>query len=218
MPRFESSGCSPNGALGERNANCSHNLKVANPARLVPLTLSGGSDAKRRWGDGTEKWNTFQSAPQRGPGAAPRHAFGSFRRETKGTPGVGRVGPPIGGAQRRALPSSHWWVLGLSAPAKKTEGSRSTPFTYTPKRTKSCIPTCNRQGKNLPSAGKNLRCAVAETRIGHAIMAQQKSEGIFPRFFAAYSKFSGAFDIPSHSRAPCCGCAWRSRLRRFPAG
>ena len=69
---------------------------MANPARLVPLTLSGGSDAKRRWGDGTEKWNTFQSAPQRGPGAAPRHAFGSFRRETKGTPGVGRVGPLVG--------------------------------------------------------------------------------------------------------------------------
>ena len=102
-------------------------------------------------------------------------------------------------------------------PCKAPEGDRSPPSTYTPKRTKSCTPTCNRQGKNLPSAGKNLRCAVAETRIGRAIMAQ-KSEGIFPRFFAAYSKFSGAFDIPSRSRAPCCGCAWRSRLRRFPAG
>ena len=188
MPRFENSRCFLDGALRERNANCPHHLKVANPARLVPLTLSGGSDAKRRWGDGTEKWNTFQSAPQRGPGAAPRHAFGSFRRETKGTPGVGRVGPPIGGAQRRALPSSHWWVLGLSAPAKKTEGSRSTPFTYTPKRTKSCTPTCNRQGKNLPSAGKNLRCAVAETRIGRAIMAQQKKRGKIPSLFCCIFK------------------------------
>ena len=194
LPRhgLKAAGVSSMGASGEKNANCSHNLKVANPARLVPLTLFGGSDAKRRWGDGTEKWNTFQSAPQRGPGAAPRHAFGSFRRETKGTPGVGRVGPPIGGAQRRALPSSHWWVLGLSAPAKKTEGSRSTPFTYTPKRTKSCIPTCNRQEKICAAQQQSWR---------------QKSEGIFPRFFAAYSKFSGAFDIPSRSRAPCCGCA-----------
>ena len=34
--------------------------------------------------------------PQGGPGAQPRHAFGSFRRETKGTPGVGRVGPLVG--------------------------------------------------------------------------------------------------------------------------
>ena len=36
-PRFESSGCFLHGALRERNANCPHNLKVANPARLVPL-------------------------------------------------------------------------------------------------------------------------------------------------------------------------------------
>ena len=217
MPRFENSRCFLDGALRERNANCPHHLKVANPARLVPLTLSGGSDAKRRWGDGTEKWNTFQSAPQRGPGAAPRHAFGSFRRETKGTPGVGRVGPPIGGAQRRALPSSHWWVLGLSAPAKKTRGAAVPPSPIPRNEQKVASQRATIKQKNLPSAGKNLRCAVAETRIGRAIMAQ-KSEGIFPRFFAAYSKFSGAFDIPSHSRAPCCGCAWRSRLRRFPAG
>ena len=36
-PRFKSSRCFPDGASGERNANCSHHLKVANPARLVPL-------------------------------------------------------------------------------------------------------------------------------------------------------------------------------------
>ena len=204
------------GASGEKNANCFTVSKWQIPLPLVaPSPFEGVRLAAG--GAGAKSETLFARSPSGGPGAAPRHAFGSFRRETKGTPGVGRVGPPIGGAQRRALPSSHWWVLGLSAPAKKTEGSRSTPFTYTPKRTKSCTPTCNRQGKNLPSAGKNLRCAVAETRIGRAIMAQ-KSEGKFPRFFAAYSKFSGAFDIPSHSRAPCCGCAWRSRLRRFPAG
>ena len=153
-PRFESSGCSPNGALGERNANCSHNPKVANPARLVPLTLSGGSDAKRRWGDGTEKWNTFQSAPQRGPGAAPRHAFGSFRRETKGTPGVGRVGPPIGGAQRRALPSSHWWVLGLSAPAKKNRGEPQYPLHLYPETNKKLHPNVQPARKKSPLRGE----------------------------------------------------------------
>ena len=38
------------------------------------------------WGD--------DNAPQAGSrGGGPWHAFGSFRRETKGTPGVGRVGP-----------------------------------------------------------------------------------------------------------------------------
>ena len=68
-------------------------------------------------------------------------------------------------------------------PCKAPEGDRSPPSTYTPKRTKSCTPTCNRQGKNLPSAGKNLRCAVAETRIGRAIMAQQKKRGKIPSLF-----------------------------------
>ena len=37
-----------------------------------------------------------RSVPLGGPGAQPRHAFGSFRRETKGTPGVGRAGPLVG--------------------------------------------------------------------------------------------------------------------------
>ena len=160
----------------------------------------------------------FSRPPNGVQGQRPWHVFGSFRRETKGTPGVGRVGPPIGGAQRRALPSSHWWVLGLSAPAKKPRGAAVPPSPIPRNEQKVASQRATIKQKNLPSAGKNLRCAVAETRIGRAIMAQQKSEGKFPRFFAAYSKFSGAFDIPSHSRAPCCGCAWRSRLRRFPAG
>ena len=146
-PRFESSGCSPNGALGERNANCSHNLKVANPARLVPLTFSGGSDAKRRWGDGTEKCSTFQSAPQRGPGAAPRHAFGDFRRETKVTrvPSMARPcsrGAPPRGECRGAAPLAYRATQG-PPPLQSPRGGPQSPSTYTPKRTKSCIPTCN---------------------------------------------------------------------------
>ena len=67
---------------------------------IPPLSQSGksvwdrgtnpfwGERRARRWGD--------DNAPQRGPGAQPRHAFGSFRRETKGTPGVGRAGPLVG--------------------------------------------------------------------------------------------------------------------------
>ena len=46
----------------------------------------------------------------RGPGAQPRHAFGSFRRETKGTPGVGRVGPLVG--------------AGAASPARALRGGR----------------------------------------------------------------------------------------------
>ena len=43
--------------------------------------------------------------PSGGPGAQPRHAFGSFRRETKGTPGVGRVGPPMGRSAEDGAPA-----------------------------------------------------------------------------------------------------------------
>ena len=164
---------------------------------------------------GLKSGTLFSRPPNGVQGRSPWRAFGDFRRETKVTRGGGAERPLVGSAEGQR--PSH--IVGRRGPrpCKAPEGDRSPPSTYTPKRTKSCTPTCNRQGKNLPSAGKNLRCAVAETRIGRAIMAQ-KSEGISPRFFAAYSKFSGAFDIPSRSRAPCCGCAWRSRLRRFPAG
>ena len=167
---------------------------------------------------GLKSGTLFSRPPNGVQGQRPWHAFGDFRRETKVTRVQG--GAPASRVERRGgpQPSSHIGSRRGSPPLQKIpRGERSPPSTYTPKRTKSCTPTCNRQGKNLPSAGKNLRCAAAGARIGRAIMAQ-KSEGISPRFFAAYSKFSGAFDIPSHSRAPCCGCAWRSRLRRFPAG
>ena len=46
--------------------------------------------------------------PSGGPGAQPRHAFGSFRRETKGTPGVGRVGPPMGRSEEPSLTTCSW--------------------------------------------------------------------------------------------------------------
>ena len=67
-----------------------------------PMGESFWGERQRRWGD--------DNAPQGGPGAQPRHAFGSFRRETKGTPGVGRVGPLVG--------------AGAPAPAKPLRGGR----------------------------------------------------------------------------------------------
>ena len=132
------------------------------------------------------------------------------------SPGVEGRSAPSWGMQRGSAPriSGH---AGAPVPAKPPRGTAVPPLPIPRNEQKVASQRATIKQKNLPSAGKNLRCAVAETRIGRAIMAQ-KSEGIFPRFFAAYSKFSGAFDIPSHSRAPCCGCAWRSRLRRFPAG
>ena len=95
-PRFESRRCDLCQSWGEDEPDSLRYLKVANRSGTAAQTLSGGSGARRRWGN--------DNAPQGGPGAQPRHAFGSFRRETKGTPGVGRVGP--------------LWVQGLPVPQK----------------------------------------------------------------------------------------------------
>ena len=131
-----------------------HCVKVANPARLVALSLSGGSDAKRRWGDDNSPPNGVQ-------GQRPWHAFGSFRRETKGTPGVGRVGPPIGRSEEPSLTTCSrrgcappriggcWGSRLLQNP----RGEPQSPSTYTPKRTKSCTPPCNRTGRKIKKTG-----------------------------------------------------------------
>ena len=87
---------------------------------IPPLSQSGksvwdsgtnpfwGERRVRRWGD--------DNAPQGGPGAQPRHAFGSFRRETKGTPGVGRAGPLVG--------------AGTTSPAKSPRGAQPLAKDY----------------------------------------------------------------------------------------
>ena len=160
-PRFENSGCFPYGALGERNANCSHNLKVANPARLVPLTLSGGSDAKRRWGDGTEKWNTFQSAPPTGSrGSAPGTPLVTFvvKRKSPGCrawQGHALAERPLVGSAEGQRPSHIGSRRGPRPCKKAPRGDRRPPSTYTPKRTKSCIPTCN-PGREKSKKGSPL--------------------------------------------------------------
>ena len=86
-PRIDSRGCDPGVALGEKQDRFAHLLKVANLSIFVAEALLGGC--------GNAAGGTT-CPPSGGPGAQPRHAFGSFRRETKGTPGVGRVGPPMG--------------------------------------------------------------------------------------------------------------------------
>ena len=53
-----------------------------------PMGESFWGERQRRWGD--------DNAPQGGPGAQPRHAFGDFRRETKVTRGLGRSAQKVG--------------------------------------------------------------------------------------------------------------------------
>ena len=90
-PQINSQKCSLEETAGEQKTGLPAWSGWANRSFVVSETPIGGvRDAlrRRRRGDNVP--------PSRGPGAQPRHAFGSFRRETKGTPGVGRVGPPMG--------------------------------------------------------------------------------------------------------------------------
>ena len=121
-PQIESKTCSLEEAAGEKKTGLSTWSGWANRSFVVSETPIGGvRDAlrRRRRGDNVP--------PSGGPGAQPRHAFGSFRRETKGTPGVGRVGPPMGGAQRGstggAAPSQGNWVP-PPTPRREKKGER----------------------------------------------------------------------------------------------
>ena len=123
---------------------------------IPPLSQSGksvwdsgtnpfwGERRARRWGD--------DNAPQRGPGAQPRHAFGSFRRETKGTPGVGRVGPLVG--------------AGAASPAKSPRGAgRSARI----RRRRDHVPASIPPGAEAPpfyknpASKQNTRCGIEKT-------------------------------------------------------
>ncbi len=108
---------------------------------------------------------------------------------------------------------------GALGPCKKNRGEPQYPLHLYPETNKKLHPNVQPSNKKIsPPRGKICAAQQLVRELGVPSWRSKKSEGIFPRFFAAYSKFSGAFDIPSRSRAPCCGCAWRSRLRRFPAG
>ena len=134
-------------------------LKWQIPLRQCRYPLSGGNGACAVGG--------MIMPPNGVQGQRPWHAFGSFRRETKGTRGAGRSARSLRAwelcshkrSAEGALPPRISWAAGAPAPAPALPGERSTPFTYTPKRTKSCIPTCN--------------------------CGQQKSEDFLLAFFAA---------------------------------
>ena len=72
-------------AQGDGASNSPHHLKVANPSASVPHTLSGGNGACAVGG--------MIMPPNGVQGQRPWHAFGSFRRETKGTRGRGAERP-----------------------------------------------------------------------------------------------------------------------------
>ena len=94
-PRFESRRCDLCYPRGENKTDL--------------LTNSSG---KSVWVSGTSPFEGVAAQcaaggakrpPQGVQGHSPWHAFGSFRRETKGTPGVGRVGPLMGRSEEPSL-------------------------------------------------------------------------------------------------------------------
>ena len=130
------------------------------------IPFLGGAARRAAGGMGLKSVPLFSRPPSGVQGQRPWHAFGSFRRETKGTRGAGRSARSLRAwelcshkrSAEGALPPRISWAAG-AAPAPALPGERSTPFTYTPKRTKSCTPTCN--------------------------CGQQKSEDFLLAFFAA---------------------------------
>ena len=134
-PRFESSRCFLHGALRERNANCPHHLKVANPARLVPLPPIEGVRLAAG-GAGAKSEILFARSPSGVQGVPPDTPLVTFV--------VKRKSPGCRAWQSHAL-AERPHIVGRRGPrpCKAPEGDRSPPSTYTPKRTKSCIPTCN---------------------------------------------------------------------------
>ena len=85
-PRIENTECSLDETKGKNKTDL-----PTNPKWQIGLFLW----LKPYWGV-RQRRRGDNVPPSGGPGAQPRHAFGSFRRETKGTPGVGRVGPLVG--------------------------------------------------------------------------------------------------------------------------
>ena len=109
-PRFKSSRCFLHGASGERNANCSHHLKVANPARLVPLPPIEGV---RLAAGGAKR------PPQQVQGRSPWRAFGDFPRDGK----VTRV-PSMAKPCSRGAPASRVECRGGPQPSSHIVGRR----------------------------------------------------------------------------------------------
>ena len=124
-PRFESSRCFLHGALRERNANCPHHLKVANPARLVPLPPIEGVRLAAG-GAGAKSEILFARSPSGVQGVPPDTPLVTFVVKRK-SPGVEGRSAPSWGVQRGSAPriSGH---AGAPVPAKTSEGEAVPPL------------------------------------------------------------------------------------------
>ena len=141
-PRFESSGCFLHGSFRRKKCQLLHCVKVANPSTLSgTLPFLGGATQSVAGGMGLKSGTLFSRPPNGVQGRTPWRAFGDFRRETKVTRGGGAERPLVGSAEGQR--PSHIGPRRGPRPCKNLRGRSSPPSTYTPKRTKSCIPTCN---------------------------------------------------------------------------
>ena len=152
-PRFESSGCSPNGALGERNANCSHNLKVANPSTLSgTLPFLGGATQSVAGGMGLKSGTLFSRPPNGVQGQRPWHAFGDFRRETKVTRVPSMARPCSRGAPAYRGPQG-------PPPLQSPRGGPQSPLYLYPETNKKLHPNVQlREGKKQKEKAPLLFC------------------------------------------------------------
>ena len=154
VPRFESSRCFLHGSFRRKKCQLLHCVKVANPSTLSgTLPFLGGATQSVAGGMGLKSVPLFSRPPNGVQGQRPWHAFGDFRRETKVTRGGGAERPLVGSAEGQR--PSHIGPRRGPRPCKAPEGERSPPSTYTPNRTKSCIPTCN-PGREKSKKGSPL--------------------------------------------------------------
>ena len=132
-----------------------HCFKVANPARLVPLPPIEGVRLAAG-GAGLKSETLFSRSPSGVQGGPPDTPLVTFVVKRK-SPGcrawlchalAERLHQGWSAEEGPSPPriSGH---AGAPAPAPAPPGRRSPPFTYTPKRTKSCIPTCNRTERKI---------------------------------------------------------------------
>ena len=146
-----------------------HCVKVANPAGLVPLPPIEG--VRLAAGGAKHPPRGFRGIPpdtplvtfvvkRKSPGApsmarpcsrgAPASVGAGATCPCKIPPGAGRSACIKGRVQRMGRsPSSHIGPRRDPRSCKKAPGEPQSPFTYTPKRTKSCTPTCNRTERKI---------------------------------------------------------------------
>ena len=148
MPRFESSGCSPNRALGEKNANCFTVSKWQIPLPLVEWhpPLSRGCGLPQ--GERERKVKHFSLGPPQGvQERSPWRAFGDFRRETKVTRVPSMARPCSRGAPAYRGPQG-------PPPLQSPRGGPQSPLYLYPETNKKLHPNVQPARKKSPLRGE----------------------------------------------------------------